>query len=113
MREEAEEQLWKEGKRILEEVDEAADSLDEEVSEENVEKFIRAVRRFLKFTVEKGYALIRKPGGFLRGKQRIYVLVERIDEKVEELFESFKKGERMQLVERVREIKGLLVDLYR
>jgi len=98
----------------LEEVDEYARRLKESPVMENLLRYKRRVRAILRFLVQQSYDVQENTVYDLYGRRRLLVLVESIDQKLEELTWDFlnKQSSSLDLVSRLDEIRGLLLDLH-
>ncbi len=100
--------------QLLDFVHEAGDRLKENPTVDLVQSYKRAVRDFVHYIVEHSYALERKES---RRKldQRIYFRIAVIDDSLEKLGAEILKNQRdkLEILRRVDEINGLLVDLFR
>ena len=88
-----------------------SDLIDRPFAEE-ILRYKKAVRNFINYVVENAYT-VEKSQTRRKGKTRIYVQIQVIDQKLEELAAVILSGQANQLerVSKLDEIKGLLVDL--
>lgn len=98
----------------LEEVDECARRLIQSPVLENLLRYKRRVRAILRFLVQQSYNVQENTVYDVYGRRRLLVLVESIDQKLEELTRDFlhKQSSGLDLVGRLDEIRGLLLDLH-
>jgi uncharacterized protein YaaR (DUF327 family) len=112
---------------LMDEVHNAGDNLRNRPFPDEILRYKQAVRNFMHFIVEHAYGLGHEAGipNFLkpgykgpRGtpeamKQKGYTKIQVIDKKLEELAAALLSGQTRQLeiVSRLEEIKGLLIDL--
>ena len=98
----------------LEEVDEYARRLKESPILDNLLPYKKRVRAILRFLVEQSYDVKESSVYDLHGRRRLLVLVESIDHKLEELTRDFlnQHSSSIDLVSRLDEIRGLLLDLH-
>lgn len=98
---------------VLGEVEEYARRLRESPIFENLLRYKKKVRAILLFLVEQSYDVKESSFYDLQGRRRLLVLVENIDQKLEELTREFlnNQGSSLDLVSRLDEIRGLLLDL--
>jgi uncharacterized protein YaaR (DUF327 family) len=98
----------------LEEVDEYARRLIQSPVLENLLRYKRRVRAILRFLVQQSYNVQENTVYDVYGRRRLLVLVESIDQKLEELTRDFlhKQSSGLDLVGRLDEIRGLLLDLH-
>jgi uncharacterized protein len=100
---------------LLDAVHDAGDALKRRQSESAIVAYRRAVQSFVKFVLKKAYDTVRHHSrpNVMKGTQREYLLVRTVDEKLERLVVDVMRNqvEQMELLRRVEEINGLLVDL--
>lgn len=97
----------------LTEIDEFARRLQESPVLENLLRYKKKVRAILLYLVEQSYDIQERTVYDLQGRRRLLVLVESIDQKLEELTREFlnKQSGSLDLVGRLDDIRGLLLDL--
>jgi uncharacterized protein YaaR (DUF327 family) len=112
---------------LLDDVHSAGDALKQRPLMEEIKQYKQAVRQFLHYVVENGYALephegipnYLKPGfkgqrGSPESKKRKgYHLIQVVDQKLDQLASGILSGQlgQLELLARLDEITGLLVDL--
>jgi uncharacterized protein YaaR (DUF327 family) len=112
---------------LLDDVHSAGDALKQRPLAEEIKQYKRAVRHFLHYVVENGYSMethegipnYLKPGftgqrGSLESKNRKgYHLIQVVDQKLDQLASGILSGQlgQLELLARLDEITGLLVDL--
>jgi uncharacterized protein YaaR (DUF327 family) len=105
----------------------AGDELARRPFPEEIQRYKRAVRNFLRYVVDKGYTTERQIGipQYLRPNYRgphgrpearerkTYTLIQVVDEKLEQLAAGILTGQttQMELLARLEEISGILIDL--
>jgi uncharacterized protein YaaR (DUF327 family) len=113
--------------RLLDDVHSAGDALKNHPFPEEIKRYKQAVRDFIHYVVENGYALKKQTGvpnylkpGFKgqRGSdaaknRNVFHLIQVVDQKLEQLAAGILAGQtsQIELLARVNEIAGLLVDL--
>ncbi len=102
---------------LVDEVHEAGDALAERQGTQTIARYRRAVQGFVHFVVRRVYGTERhrsRPSA-LKGTQKEYTLVRTIDRKLEALAGDLLRGqiEQIEILRRVEEINGLIVDLIR
>src|SRR5690606_6871037 len=97
----------------LAEIDEHARELVRSPVLANLLRYKRKVRDLLLFLVKQSYEVRESSFYDPQGRRRLFVLVETIDQKLEELTRDFleKHSPPLDLVGRLDEIRGLLLDL--
>ena len=102
---------------LVDEVHAAGDALGERQSEEAIAAYRRAVQGFLRYAVGHLYVTERHRSrpSLRRGTQVEYVLIQTIDRKLEVLTGEVLRGQirQIEILRRVEEIYGLIVDLIR
>lgn len=100
---------------LLDGVHEAGDRLKEKPTIEVVQAYKKAVRDFVHYVVEKSYALEEKSSGGSILKRKKFYRIAVIDESLEKLAAEILRNQRdkLEILRRVDEIYGMLVDLLR
>jgi uncharacterized protein YaaR (DUF327 family) len=110
---------------LLDTVYDAGDALKDRPFPEEIVRYKRAVRDFLHYVAKNGYAVLEQEGipNYLRpgwkgrledrSAQRPFVTIQVVDEKLEALALGLVKNQikQVELLARIEEIKGLLIDL--
>jgi uncharacterized protein len=100
---------------LLDEVHETGDRLKQNPGVDLVQAYKKAVRDFIHYVVEGSYAVEQKASGRNILKRNIYFRVSVIDESLERLGAEILRNQRdnLEILRRVDEINGMLVDLLR
>lgn len=98
----------------LEEVQIYAERLKDSPVFENLLRYKRKVQEVLRHLVQQSYSVNESTFYDPQGRRRLMVLVESIDQKLEQLTRDFleEQDPGLNLVSRLDEIRGLLLDLY-
>lgn len=98
---------------LLEEVHNAGDSLSKRPFPPEIKAYREAVRSFIQYVVEHSFDTRKETSGANVLKQKIHTLVEVVDKKLEEMASAVLRGQtgQLEILARLDEIKGLLVDL--
>jgi uncharacterized protein len=98
---------------LLDEVNESGERLQESQSLENIRVFREAVRSFLAHVMKRALDVVEHESGAGVRKRKRFALVEVIDGKLESLATAVLAGQadQMEILRRIDEIRGLLVDL--
>ncbi len=101
--------------RLLDEVHGAGDRLKEKPTIEIVQAYKKAVRDFVHYVVERSYAVEEKTSGGNILKRKKFYRIAIIDESLEKLAAEILRNQRdkLEILRRVDEIYGMLVDLLR
>jgi uncharacterized protein YaaR (DUF327 family) len=99
---------------LLDEVHGAGDALKENPSVDLVQAYKKAVRDFVHFVVERSFSVEQKSSGRNILKRNVYFRVSVIDASLEKLAAEILRNQRdnLEILRRVDEINGLLVDLF-
>ena len=100
---------------LLDDVHESGEALAAKPFPEEIKRYKAAVRNFLHYIVENGYTVEEHVGGKNILKRKKLTLIQVVDRKLEQLAAGILAGQNTQLdiLARVDEIAGLLVDLTR
>jgi uncharacterized protein YaaR (DUF327 family) len=98
---------------LLDDVHSSGDELKRRPFPEEIKQYKRAVRNFLHHVVENGYAIEERTSGVNLKKRKKFTLVQVVDRKLESLAASILASQvsQIELLARIDEIAGLLVDL--
>ena len=108
------EDFSKEGlEALLDSVHETGDRLKENPTVDLVQAYKKAVRDFVHFVVERSFSVEQKTSGRNILKRNAYFRVSVIDESLEKLAAEILRNQRdnLEILRRVDEINGMLVDL--
>jgi len=100
--------------QALEQVDRWARRFKDSPTYYNLVKYKQVVRAVLKALIENSFQVDEHSFHDHRGRRRLFVLVRSIDDKLEELTRLFLANQlsALELVARLDEIRGMLIDLY-
>lgn len=81
---------------------------------ESVLKYKNLVKEFLAIIIKNVYLLKEKSNLTAKGKHNVFVLIENADKALEELAKIAldKEVDNLKILEKVGEIKGILIDIY-
>ena len=98
----------------LREIEEYGRRLEQSPVLANLLRYKKKVGALLRFVIERSYAVQESSSYDPQGRRRLFVLVETINQKLEALVQDFlaKHGPPLDLVSRLDEIRGLLLDLH-
>jgi uncharacterized protein YaaR (DUF327 family) len=100
---------------LLDQVHSSGEELKGRPFPEEIKKYKSAVRDFLHYVVENGYSVVEQTSGVNILKRKKFTLIQVVDSKLERLAAGIMAGQSSQLdiLAKVDEIAGLLVDLLR
>lgn len=98
---------------LLSQIDEASKAFKENPSIERLIQYKKLVKEFLSEVV-KGYELFRRESMDYKGRRKVYIVVEKVEEKLDLMAQQFfqDKKDVIELIRMVDDIRGMLVDLY-
>jgi Uncharacterized protein conserved in bacteria len=99
---------------LLDEVHSTGDKLKENPSVDLVQAYKKAVRDFVHCVVERSFAVEQRTSGRKILKRNVYFRISVIDESLEKLAAEILRNQRdnLEILRRVDEINGMLVDLF-
>ncbi len=100
--------------QLLRRVDETAQKLMNEPSMKTLRAYRAAVRDFLKEAVSGSYQMKEESRWDRKGNRRVFCVVQKINQALEDLTTEVlqKNSESINVLAKIDEIRGLLVDLY-
>ncbi len=98
---------------LIDEVHEAGEKLKDSVSLENIRIYKNRVKSFLRYVIHIMMDVDEKTSGTNILKKKRFTLIRVIDEKLERLVAAILRGqsEQLNILERIEEINGLIVDI--
>jgi uncharacterized protein YaaR (DUF327 family) len=98
---------------LLDDVHSSGDALRDRPFPDEIIRYKQAVRNFLHYVVENGYTVEEQTSGGNILKRKKYTMVQVVDRKLEQLAAGIMAGQtsQLQLLSRIEEIAGLLVNL--
>lgn len=98
---------------ILSEIDSASQKLKENLTLQDLINYKKLVKKFLQEAANGMLRYTKKEYVDLRGRKKIYSLVEKVNDKLEKLTEEFlKDSKHLELLKMIDDIRGLLIDIY-
>ncbi len=99
---------------LLQKIDAQSQELKKRPTPEGIKRYVELVRSFMKEAIGQAYSLEEETLWDRFGNRKNYVIVKRINASLEELIDSVIDQEKKQLdlVGKLDEIRGLLIDLY-
>jgi uncharacterized protein YaaR (DUF327 family) len=98
---------------LLDEVHQRGDMLAESQSLENIKRYRQAVSAFLSFVVSNMLTVEEQTSGGNILRRKRFTQVKIIDDKLESLVQAVlrNQGKQLDVLEKINEIRGLLIDL--
>lgn len=99
---------------LLEDLDKSAAELKDKRTLGALRKYKELVQSFLDAVVHQAYSVDQQGGFDRKGRRRVYLLVQRVNEAVAELADLTlaRHADPVGLLAKLGEIRGLLIDLY-
>ncbi|MDA3128606.1 YaaR family protein [Aliibacillus thermotolerans] len=109
-----EEKAYERFTKMIEEIDHQGKLLAESRTVETLRKYKQLVKDFLEEAVEHGLKVEERRGFNRRGRTKLYKIVEEVDKKLIELTDAVlaQEKKRIDILDKVGEIQGLLVNVY-
>lgn len=100
--------------QLISDIEERGKILAESRTVGDLRKFKSLVKSLLDDAVKNGLSLEERQGFNRRGRSRIYKIVKEVDKKLLELTDAVLKKQEpgLRILERVGEIKGMLINIY-
>jgi uncharacterized protein len=99
---------------LLKEIDQHGHRLSRSQTIEDLLAFKQTIRTYLQEVVQHGYSLEEHKGFHPNGREKRLIMVKQVDQHLLELSETIleKQATSVELLEKIGEIKGLLVNIY-
>lgn len=99
---------------LLQQIDEQSAQLKKAPTPTGIKRYRKLVQAFMKETLSQSYTLNQRTHWDRNGNRKVFVTVKKINESLEALADEVlnKEKEQIDLVAKLDEIRGLLVDLY-
>lgn len=101
-------------KNLLAKIDEEADRLIKERTVTILSQYKRLIKDFLEEVLKNLYLLKEERNFDSKGKQKVFILIKTANKSLEDLVKLVlnKQTTNLKLLEKLGEIKGILIDLY-
>ncbi|GEM_PF-1777029 len=100
---------------LADEIDKAGKEFVEKPLYANLVKYKMLIQRFMGIVIKSSYEVQQKLGKKSLTEDKMYSVVKKIDKELEQLSESVlnKNIDKIKLIDKLDEIRGLLIDLYK
>lgn len=107
------EHIKEELKILYDRIEAQSSKLKDSLFIEDLIEYKRLVKEFLNITVKNSHVFYKENSLDRRGRHRIYSLVKRVDNELDELTKDFLNIEnnRLKILGRLEDIKGILLDI--
>ncbi|ADL11595.1 YaaR family protein [Acetohalobium arabaticum] len=99
---------------LLGQIDKQGERLSQKRTFKELVRYKKMVQQFVKEAVEKMYRVKEEFSTYGSGNHKVYNLVVKVDESLEELTELVldKQSTQLEILDRLDEVRGMLVDIY-
>lgn len=106
------EQTEQELKKMLDDIEIIGKRLASTRSLKDAKEYKQKIQKYLSFVVKNAYKLKKEPGPFNYG---IHIKIEVINEKLDEMTKELinKEKDNIDIADKIEEIRGLIVDVYK
>ncbi len=107
------ENIREELKVLYEEIETLTNKLKDKLFIDDLVEYKAKIREFLNITVNNSHVFYKENSLDRRGRHRVYSLVKKVDNELDELTKDFLNIEknRIRILQRLDDIKGLIVDI--
>jgi len=107
------ENIKEELKILYDEIETITAKLKDKLFIEDLLEYKKAVREFLNVTINNSHIFYKENSLDRRGRHRVYSLVKKVDNELDELTKDFLNIEdnRLKILKRLDDIKGMLIDI--
>lgn len=107
------EHIREELKILYDKIESQTTKLKDSLFIEDLIEYKRLVKEFLNITVKNSHVFYKENSLDRRGRHRVYSLVKRVDNELDELTKDFLNIEnnRLRILKRLDDIKGILLDI--
>ena len=100
-------------KVLYNKIETQSDKLQNRLFIEDLIQYRKLVREFLDISVNNSHVFYKENSLDRRGRHRVYSLVKKVDQELDELTKDFLdiEGNRIKILQRLDDIKGMLLDV--
>jgi uncharacterized protein YaaR (DUF327 family) len=100
--------------KLLRSVDQLGNQLVKQCTWRTLMNYKERIRKFLEEIVKGGYGLKERQGFDRRGRMKLYKIISEVDDLMSQLAEEVLKEEKneLEILRKIGDIRGLLVNLY-
>lgn len=106
-------QIRTELQSIYEKIETQSDKLSDKLFIDDLIMYKKLVKEFLNITINNSHVFYKESSLDRRGRHRIYSLVKKVDQELDELTQDFlgMEDKRINILKRLDDIKGILMDI--
>lgn len=107
------EQIREELKVLFDKIETKTSKLQDRLFIEDLVEYKKLVKDFLNISVNNSHVFYKENSLDRRGRHRVYSIVKQVDKELDELTKDFIdiEGNRLRILDRLDDIKGLLLDI--
>lgn len=107
------ENIRNELKVLYDKIEIQSDKLQDRLFIDDLINYKKLIKEFLNVTVNNSHIFFKENSLDRRGRHRIYSLVKKVDQELDELTQDFLDSEnkRINILKRLNDIKGILMDI--
>lgn len=107
------EQIRTELKSLYDKIESLSNKLSDKLFIDDLIQYKKLVREFLNVTVNNSHVFFKENSLDRRGRHRIYSLVKKVDQELDELTKEFLdlENKRINILKRLNDIQGILMDI--
>ncbi|HEX3045094.1 MAG TPA: YaaR family protein [Bacillota bacterium] len=100
--------------KLLQQIDVQSEELKKGITPQGIKEYRKLVAAFLKEALHESYEIDQETHWDRRGNRKVFTMVKRVNQALEELTDSVMDREKKQIdiVAKLDEIRGMLLDLY-
>lgn len=113
MEELEQEEIRKDLKVLYDKIEIQTNKLEDKLFIDDLINYKKLVKEFLNLTVNNSHIFFKESSLDRRGRHRIYSLVKKVDQELDELTKDFLdiENNRLNILKRLDDIKGILMDI--
>ncbi|WP_406242963.1 YaaR family protein [Tissierella carlieri] len=106
-------QIRTELKSLYDKIETQSNKLSNKLFIDDLIQYKKLVREFLNITVKNSHIFFKENSLDRRGRHRIYSLVKKVDQELDELTQEFLdlENKRINILKRLNDIQGILMDI--
>ncbi len=106
-------QIRGELKVLFDEIEIYSDKLQDKLFIDDLVSYKKLIKEFLNITVNNSHVFFKESSLDRRGRHRVYSLVKKVDQELDELTKDFIhiENNRINILKRLEDIKGILMDI--
>jgi len=107
------EQIREELKTLFDKIEIKTNKLQDRLFIDDLVEYKKLVKEFLNISVNNSHVFYKENSLDRRGRHRVYSIVKQVDKELDELTSDFIdiEGNRLKILDRLNDIKGLLLDI--